>query len=481
MVLIEVSKFMIERIAPIFLIVSAIIIIVSLVINKKKILNELGALKRNWLWCLLCVVIYLVLMFAYSPKVNLWYTDEFEYLEIAKNIRFTGKANFYCQYYTEDSYNCRSPFIAIGYPAALSFVYFLFGFNFHYSIYLNILVGALSVLLVYVITSLMFNKNHAFYSALIYSLIPFNIIWAGTAESNTFGVFMILFSLLMLLLYKKEKTKSLLLLFVFSFVLCLYSRHEFVLVLPFFLFIMFRNMEKKRFLITSAIVILLAAPNFLQAFIHLGDASGFDDAYTPQGALSFKNVDNSIRIWLFPIVTGKTMPVLFSVLFLGGFFLLLFSTKKNRNILLILSLLLIPFFGLSSFYYMASLAGRLILPLLIPFSMIAGYCAFWVSKSVKLFRWPLINLLIILIVAIPVFVGIGHNDKFFGYNVFGDISQKKSQYNLIDYVRTFEADDKIVFLATEPILYISTSNKVFVDQWSAVNIPGIIDHFKEKE
>jgi len=94
MVLIEVSKFMIERIAPIFLIVSAIIIIVSLVINKKKILNELGALKRNWLWCLLCVVIYLVLMFAYSPKVNLWYTDEFEYLEIAKNIRFTGKANF---------------------------------------------------------------------------------------------------------------------------------------------------------------------------------------------------------------------------------------------------------------------------------------------------------------------------------------------------------------------------------------------------
>ena len=70
MVLIEVSKFMIERIAPIFLIVSAIIIIVSLVINKKKILNELGALKRNWLWCLLCVVIYLVLMFAYSPKVN---------------------------------------------------------------------------------------------------------------------------------------------------------------------------------------------------------------------------------------------------------------------------------------------------------------------------------------------------------------------------------------------------------------------------
>ncbi len=475
--LIDLSNFIITDVTPFILLFSIILIFVLVYFNRIKLLQIIKSAKINWKLCALCVFIYFVLMFVYSPRVNLWYTDEYEYLEIAKNIRFTGKANFYCEYYELDSFHCKTPYVSIGYPVALSMAYFLFGFNSSYAIYLSMIAGALCVALIYIISSILFNKKAGFYSALIYALIPYTIIWAGTAEPNVFCTFTILASLFSLIAYVKKKSFSLLLLSVLLLVISLYSRYESVLILPAFLFLLYKSKYKlKNFSVVFGLLMILTIPCFMQLFINLSDYSDYDKANIPKGSFSPANIVDSFNGWIKPFVLDKTVSWLFSILFLIG---LLTLWKKQPDKLVFLVLIIIPYVAFTLFYHKGSSSGRIILPFLFAYSIIAGSGVLWLINKRIFSKYTLINTFIICIIASLVFVKIGHNQDVFRHNVFSNLELKKAQYKFVRIISTWDFSENTIFLAVEPVAYAGSSRKTFINPIALMKNPEMVSEFKE--
>ncbi|MEM5806790.1 MAG: glycosyltransferase family 39 protein [Candidatus Aenigmatarchaeota archaeon] len=233
-----------ELISPIFLGVIAISLIILLILNfkDKEILKELKEIRKDIL-----VVIFLVFLLGFYLRAfympHRFIADDLAYIKTAEGISKTGRAQI-CGYSGYDTLSCDKMNKIFVYPFLLAIIFYLFGISTDLAFNLNILLGSLSIFLIFLVSYFLFNKNEriGIYSALLFSLFPFFIRNSITAETEASSIFFILFALLCFLLYFRIDNFKMQMLALISLTFAVWTRFENIMLLP--LFILFLILEQ---------------------------------------------------------------------------------------------------------------------------------------------------------------------------------------------------------------------------------------------
>jgi hypothetical protein len=146
-------------------------------------------LKRPGVYLLLILIAGLLLVSLAAPQVHRIYYDEDIYANMGQNIAHTGQtgmANYgtfeYGEYFVNWLLYNKDP---SGWPFLIGLVFQLFGTDEIYAFYLNNLLFAGGILIVFFITRIVAGGWFAgLVAALIYALIPHNLIWSNTIAAE---------------------------------------------------------------------------------------------------------------------------------------------------------------------------------------------------------------------------------------------------------------------------------------------------------
>ena len=161
-----------------------------------RFVSRLGLRNRPGVWLLLIVITGSLLVTQVAPQIHRIYYDEDIYANMAQNIAYTGQvgmANYgtfeYGEYFVNWLLYNKDP---AGWPFLISLVFQLFGTDETFAFYLNNLLFAGGILIVFFIARMLAGGSPfpALLAALVYALIPHNLIWANTiAAENAATVF----------------------------------------------------------------------------------------------------------------------------------------------------------------------------------------------------------------------------------------------------------------------------------------------------
>ena len=145
---------------------------------------------------LLIVIVGALLVTLVAPQIHRIYYDEDIYANMGQNIAYTGQAGManygtfeYGEYFVNWLLYNKDP---AGWPFLMSLVFQLFGTDETLAFYLNNLLFAGGILIVFFITRMIVGGSPlpALLAALVYALIPHNLIWANTISAeNAAAVF----------------------------------------------------------------------------------------------------------------------------------------------------------------------------------------------------------------------------------------------------------------------------------------------------
>ncbi len=194
-----------EILLPVVLNINLFLIPVFFFIERleiKKIFKKIK--KQTWVLISILFLFGLVLRIFYVPNLHLMYVDEFFYMESAKNILIHGKSEL-CSY-TLNGLDCIAYNKLSGWPLLISWVFLFFGFNRFLIINFNSLLGALSIVMVFLTTYVLFrNEKISLLSSLFTTVLPFHLVWSSTAETNASASLFVLLFVFSFLLYNKTK------------------------------------------------------------------------------------------------------------------------------------------------------------------------------------------------------------------------------------------------------------------------------------
>jgi len=283
------------------------------------------ASKRTWVLALIIFIVGLSIRLA-LPHYHIMYIDEPWYLEMAKNMNL-GKGPVICN--TPD--NCFMPIKAPVWPFMISIVQRLFGLNNYAVMYFNSIVGSLSIIFVYILAMKLFNnEKKALLSALIFSLMPVQIIWSNTAETNSISVFFLLLVFITYLPKRKIST-----LFIVCSVIMVLSRIELALILPLILF------RLPRILYWLYLVIAIITENIMVRLL-----------------FGFRLFFEDIALNLMPFISDITISGLLAIPFIFGFIM---RKKSNSQLIQIFFLSFILFLPLARQSRYALVPGLLLI------------------------------------------------------------------------------------------------------------------------
>ncbi len=137
-----------------------------------------------------------------------------------------------------------------GYPFLIVLAYLIFGIHSLSASIISAVLSSLTILLVFLISYLLFKKEEAaLYGALVFSLIPLNIINSQSGESRPTGLFFIGLAALFYLLALKNNRLTTWLLATTCVSYAIYVRQESYVLVPLFLFffLVFKWQEIKDF------------------------------------------------------------------------------------------------------------------------------------------------------------------------------------------------------------------------------------------
>lgn len=157
-------------------------------------MTRLRNLHRPGIYLLVILIVGILLVTLAAPQVHRIYYDEDIYANIGQNIAYTGQtgmANYgtyeYGEYFINWlSYN-KDP---SGWPFLIALVFQIFGTNETYAFYLNNFLYAGGIIIVLFIARIIVSAWFAgIIAALIYALIPHNLVWANTIAAETPAAF----------------------------------------------------------------------------------------------------------------------------------------------------------------------------------------------------------------------------------------------------------------------------------------------------
>ncbi|MDE1804962.1 MAG: glycosyltransferase family 39 protein [Candidatus Micrarchaeota archaeon] len=400
--------------------ISLIALIASIVMRRKQIAKELSArVDRKSLFALLALLSFFTAfsLLLVSPVEQLYF-DENIYQGIAMNILSHGNA-LWCQYGTGFVHTCFANSIyhdIIGYPFLLAIAFGIFGIGTGTAYALQLLVGALSILFIFLLASMFFERKGAAVAATaIFALIPQLFIWSRTQAIPDLALmsFATLTFFLFLLFIRRIRLDSLIT-FMSALTLTVYMRIEAILLLPIF-FVLFLTYGEEgirhtiRHRLTLAIdnlnnntklllallgFFMLLMPEIYYLSMQLSNPSYGQD-YTNQQVFSIANFQNNFPINIqfllgnynsitqFPLV----FPVETTALAALGIILLIASKRRNRFGMLLLPVLWFLAFNLFYGFFYAGAAtfgvdDRFMLEMIPALALLGGFAISELSAAV---------------------------------------------------------------------------------------------------
>lgn len=150
------------------------------------------------------IVINIILSLTFQSPIHLMYTDEPRYIETSNNIIENLKFQT-CELDKDFTESCTENYKATGWTFLLSLFRIIFGYNSYFM--LNILIKTLSAIILFSIIARRTSLDIGFMSSIVFSILPVNILWASTVETNTISILFILLQLEALFSFIKNNDK----------------------------------------------------------------------------------------------------------------------------------------------------------------------------------------------------------------------------------------------------------------------------------
>ncbi len=340
-----------------------------------------------------------------APQTHRIYYDEDIYENIGQNLATLQKAQLcidgstvYGVYDCHNGLYNKQPY---AYPYLLSIVYRIFGVSETAAFIFNNLLFGLSILIIFLITFLLF-KNYVIgiFSALMYALIPQNLLWFNTTAAEPsaalFGA-MFIFSLVIFL--KENSNRSLFLVIVLAS-FSIQFRPESILILPVALLSIFiyKPSEFRSVRIYNAGLFFLAISfaYIIHLFVTSGGSWGTTDA-----KISIDYFIHNFTVNSLFYLNNVKFPILFTLFFLISLFSKSFIKEK-----LLLVIWFLCFWGIFLFFYAGSYGYgadvRYSLVSYVPLVILAGLGIYQLqvllknNLSLKSYLNPVIAILIII-------------------------------------------------------------------------------------
>jgi len=375
--------------------------------------------KRLLLQALSLFFLALLIRITIPPKISRTMFDEDIYLDMAKQISLSGRSCL-CDFGNATRcFRCEMMKWPVGHPFLLLFVYFFSHSFLAASLFISFL-NSLTVVFVFFSAYLLFKKEKiAFFSALVFALLPVNILWSTSLSSDVTFSFFVSFTLFFLLLAIKSKNKDVYLLSLLALGLAVQAKAEAFILIPLYFLTIFLLDKKLKHLLKSTkhlialiIVFLLIFPNTL----HLMLSSRTDTWGSPGRKFSTKylkeNFIPNISYWfeLPRFVNWMQInkynyfskqlyhPVIFTLFAIFG--ALIGMRKKRLETIVLILWFVCLFFLYASFYAGSVFYGvdvRFVLPQYVVFSILSGVGISYLVDLLKKRTRRLFEILVVLI------------------------------------------------------------------------------------
>lgn len=220
------------------------------------------------------------LAFAYAEPVKWW--DETVYASLGWDLKSNpthysfdgGWSDYVPGGWPKAGY--RAPLL----PYSLALFFAAFGQN---MVLLNMImpaIGALNVLLVYLLGKKMFSRKIGLYAAAFLAFMPVHVYYSGKILTDVFSTTLITLSVLAFLFWNEKKTAKTGILFGAATALAFLSRYQSIVLLPIFLIFLLAKKDAKNFLnkslfIAVAAFLLVLMPWLFYSYSEYGDVLGF--------------------------------------------------------------------------------------------------------------------------------------------------------------------------------------------------------------
>jgi len=392
------------RIEPVFLGVNFILIVASFLSSLKDIKKVLKNVKKiSWIILIIIFAIGFILRMFVAPRTHRVFFDEDIYLDIGKQILTEGKGCL-CNYGdSKECYDCILMKWPNGYPFTAAVAFMFFGISESVAFNLEVLLGSISVLLVFGIGYLLSGKEEiGLFSALLFALIPVHIMWSGTTASEPVFMFYTILSIFAFLVSFREfnfKT-SLFAMSALSFALQVRAEGPVLLIIiGGMILLLDKKLKVKindvKFLIPLIVLFFLIMPTLL----HVRHSSETDPWGSSGKVFGWEYAKQNIPINAWFWFTGYPAienPVFFTIFAIIG---LIFLLKINVKLALFLGLWFLSIFFLYAFFYAGSVRYgtdvRYSMSGYIPFVIFGGFGFYLVQQLIsKKFKHPWIIFLI---------------------------------------------------------------------------------------
>lgn len=362
--------------SPLFLDITLIIIAILAAVS----LSELSVFfsqitKRQWIILAVVLALSFSLVCFIAPRTHRIYYDENIYLHIGQSIALTQKAqmvNFgeikYGELIVGQSEYNKQP---NSYPHILSIFYRIFGCSETLSFLLNNLFFILSALVLFLIGFMLYDSfKIGLYSALVFIVIPQNLLWFNTTSVEPAATLFITLAVLMTLLFCKSGRLSHLMLGMAIACYASQFRMESLLVIPLVLIILVLKrsdfIKDQKLYYSIPLVLFLLLPHVLHLISFQSHPWG-----ASQVKYSISFLSNNLRTNGMFFLNNKDFPLILTLFFLISFLSLKYI--KERLVFFTWTLLfwgVFLFFYAGSYYYGADM--RFVLMCLPPFSLLSA-------------------------------------------------------------------------------------------------------------
>jgi len=419
--------------------------------------------KRTWIILVILLVFSLFIRLYFVHHMHYVFYDEYEHINIAKNTADNRQFSC-CNFYLDNKcYSSNLPQWAPGYHFLLSIFFMIFGTSEAVAYNFNAFLGAISILLLFLVAYLTTSKNRiALISAALLSLTPLHLNYSGNSSLEMCSFAFILLSVLSLLIFIRSQTKGSFFQLLAILAYTALIRVENIILLPLFMFLLIlEKIDLRKFLKLSYLLIL-----FLPYLFYLPDIIGYMNTYWLPGRrgvslsiLFFRN----ITFWFDNI----GIPILYSLLAIAG----AYSLRKNKDkIYTFFGLYFLAFLLIYTFVQKAELdvgdTQRYNLQFYFPVVIFAAVGINKITECIHLhtrMKWLMVSILsAILLLNFAITYRLSQQLRNHPY-----FALFQKQYN--QFINAKEIDSASVFLSYNPTAVISTTGR------PSVNISYLFD------
>ncbi len=398
--------------------VSAFALLLAFIYASRKALREVlseGINRYSVAGLVLILVFFTVFALLLVHPVEQLYFDENIYQGIALNILHSGNA-LWCQYGTGYLGTCFVNQLyhdIVGYDVFIAIAFAIFGSNAQTAYALELLVGGLSIIGVFLLASVLTRRREVpVFSALVFSMIPELFIWSRTQAVPDMPFMMLtVFTAFFFVVLAKRPRNGTLAMFLMSLVLVLYTRTEGLLLLPAFALLYFllgkdgirKTLRDKLALLKvglsepASLVLVLLFVFMLLPVLYYSITELRAPSYgnsSSQSLFSLANAQQNLpaNLQFITAISNTVYPEISSVNLVplavaGAAALLFFTSKRNRfgvlaflGVLTVSYLLFYPFFYAGSYNYGVDV--RFVLQTLPFLAVFAGFGIFGIGTAI---------------------------------------------------------------------------------------------------